>query len=95
MERAANEAPPSAWSISNNKSHRQAPVKTRESAYNQQDEHPSRVLVLWIHHSEGESVVFVCDELANQRLIADCWLVANIFDANRANFLVALGPAVS
>lgn len=40
-------------------------------------------------------VVFVCGELASQRLIVGSRLLACIFIANGANFLVALAPDVT
>lgn len=95
MDRAANDTPLLAWNISNNKYRRQPYIKLQPFAYIWRDKHTSCVPIGWIYHSEGESVVFVCDELANQHLIVGSCLLANIFVANGANFLVALAPAVT
>lgn len=80
-----------AWNITNNKSHRKPHIKLQPLAYIWRDKALSR--------SSGfittKVSVFVCDELAEQHLIVGFWLWANIFIANGANFLVALGPDVT
>lgn len=95
MDRAANDTPLLAWNISNNKYRRQPYIKPQPLAFIWRDKYTSCVPIGWIYHSEGESGVFVCDELANQHLIVGSCLLANIFVANGANFLVALAPAVT
>lgn len=61
--------------------------------YSWRDKYKSCVRSIWIYHVEGEPVVFPWDELAtfDSRLV----VVANIFVAKGANFLVALGATVT
>lgn len=69
-----------ASNTSNNKSHRNLFTELRVFAYSWRDEYTSRVLISLIYHDEGESAVFICDELASQHLIGGfgCMLILSL-----------------
>lgn len=69
-----------ASNTSNNKSHRNLLTELRVFVYSWRDEYTSRVVISLIYHDEGESVVFICDELANQHLIVGfgCMLILSL-----------------